>query len=225
MGEPSLEKAVTEIATPSSLPAEFESLERAPVSSPADSAIAVAETVICDEADVPTKNEKCLPASGSSVLDPAAGLADVEMAICNEADVPPAIDMVQGPAASVTSVEMSICDQVDAPPVCDSANTPADTTAISDQVDATPVSELAQGPADNAVACDQVDATPPASESAPDLADSAMTCDKVDVSPACDSVPEIKSPNLDLPPGRLPEETPVNKSLVESETEDPKQSE
>ncbi|XP_038899000.1 LOW QUALITY PROTEIN: chromatin structure-remodeling complex protein SYD [Benincasa hispida] len=211
VGEPSLEKAVTEMASSSSLPAENESLERSPVSSLADCAIAVAETVVCDEADAPTENVRCPPASGSSVLDPADGIADVEMAICNEADVPPVSDTVQGLADSVTSVEMAICDQVDAP-VCDSANASADTAAICDQVDVTPASELAQDPAD-----------------------SAMVRDQVDGLPVCGSVPDNRSPNLHLPPGspavehetgeQSPEETPVNKSSVDSETEDPKQSE
>lgn len=78
MGEPSLEKSATEIINhPSSLPAESKNLEASPVPSSADSAIAVVETVVCHEADVPTENERCQPSGGSSVRDPAdgAGLA------------------------------------------------------------------------------------------------------------------------------------------------------
>ena len=236
VGEPSLDKAVT--ASPSSLPVENESMERSPVSSPADNAIAVVETVVCDEANVSTENERCPPAD-------CAG--DLEMAICNEADVPPVSDTVQDPANSVTSVELAIRDEVDVPPVCDSANAPADTSTICDQADAAPPADTsticdqadAAPPADTSTICDQADAAPPASELKQDPVDSTLACDQADVSPVSDSLPENKSPNLDLPPGsppvkdeitvetqeRSPEETPVDKSSVESETEDPKQSE
>ncbi|XP_008438779.2 chromatin structure-remodeling complex protein SYD isoform X1 [Cucumis melo] len=208
VGEPPLDKAATKLGSPSSLPAENESMERSPVSSPADNVIAVVETVVCDEADVPTENERC------PLTD---GVGDSKMAICNEADVPPVSDTVQGPANSFTSVELTIHDQVDVPPVSDSANAPNDTSTICDQADATPASELKQDPVDSAT----------------------LACDHADVPTVSDSLPENKSPNLDLPSGSPPvkdettvetrerslEETPVNQSSVESETEDPKQSE
>ncbi|XP_023521814.1 chromatin structure-remodeling complex protein SYD-like, partial [Cucurbita pepo subsp. pepo] len=134
VGEPSLKRAGTELASPpSSLPEEDKSLERTPVSSLADSAIAVAEKVVCDEADVSTENGRCLPAGASSVVQyPADSVADVEMAMSDQADVPPVCDTVLSSADSATAVEMDICDQVDVPPVCDEVKGSEDTAAISE---------------------------------------------------------------------------------------------
>lgn len=236
MGEPSLEKAVTEVANPpSSLPAETESMESSQVPSPIDSAIAVVEAVVRDEADdVLTANERCQSAGGSSVQDPADSIAGVEMVICDQADVPPTCDTAQG-AVDTTA----ICAQIDVPPVCDTAQDPADSTTIRDRVYVPSACNSAQGTADTAVECNQVD-VPPACNLVQSQTDSATAAaettisDQVDVS-SSSTLPENESANLDLPPScsevedesieHQLEETPVNKSSVESESEDPKQSE
>ncbi|XP_022939074.1 chromatin structure-remodeling complex protein SYD-like isoform X3 [Cucurbita moschata] len=237
VGEPSLEKAVTEVANlPSSLPAETESMESSQVPSPIDSAIAVVEAVIRDEADdVLTANERCQSAGGSSVQDPADSIAGVEMVIiCDKSDVPPTCDTAQGAVDTA-----AICAQIDVPPVCDTVQDPADSSTIHDRVDVPSACNSAQGTVDTAVECNQVD-VPPACNLVQSSTDSATAgaettiSNQVDVS-SSSTLPENESANLDLPPScsevedesiehRL-EETPVNKSSVESESEDPKQSE
>ncbi|XP_022955377.1 chromatin structure-remodeling complex protein SYD-like isoform X1 [Cucurbita moschata] len=188
VGEFSLKRAVTEAASPpTSLPEEDKSLERTPVSSLADSAIAVAETVVCDEADVSTENGSCLPAGASSVVQyPADSIADVEMAMSDQADVPPVCDTVLSSADSATAVEMDICDQVDVPPVCDEVKGSEDTAAVCDQVDAPRVCEAVKGSEDTAAICDQVDA-PRVCDMAKGSEDTAAICDQVDAPRVCDA--------------------------------------
>ncbi|KAG7018651.1 Chromatin structure-remodeling complex protein SYD, partial [Cucurbita argyrosperma subsp. argyrosperma] len=189
VGESSLKRAVTEVASPpSSLPEEDKSLERTPVSSLADSAIAVAETVVCDEADVSTENGSCLPAGASSVVQyPADSIADVEMAMSDQADVPPVCDTVLRSADSATALEMDICDQVDVSPVCDEVKGSEDTAAVCDQVDAPRVCEAVKGSEDTAAICDQVDA-PQVCDMAKGSEDTAAICDQVDAPRVCDAV-------------------------------------
>ncbi|XP_022973744.1 chromatin structure-remodeling complex protein SYD-like isoform X2 [Cucurbita maxima] len=201
VGEPSLEKAVTEVANPpSSLPAETEIMESSQVPSLIDSAIAVVEAVVRDEADdVLTANERCQSAGGSSVQDPADSIADVEMVICDQADVPPTGDTAQGAVDTI-----AICAQIDVPPVCDTAQDPADSTTIRDRVDVPSACNAAQGIADTAVECNQVD-VPPACNLVQSPTDSATAAaettisDQVDVSSSL-TLPENESANLDLPP-------------------------